>query len=470
MAEASPGEKLRELRGKYITGLPDRMGELRDSWNRLQHVSWDPKALAFMDRCAHKLHGSGATFQLPDISDTARVLEEQLTTLREKPTATERQHIEDSLKALERAIKQACGVSAKSEAPVAAPKTVMEKNHPYRIVVIEDDANQAAHLKNWLELQGYCAETFEDPDTYNRRTDGQLIAARINLVSQRKESRSLQNHDYFLTELGDLLAGMERDQEAHVHYLVQVSIDRQEYLRAQHGARAMAGLSARMENGDTLFEALVRLVDGDNAVYLPGQFLSRLPEGHRGPFYELDRWVIQHAIESLTHLEGKASASHSVSIKLSSPMVDVEHLLTVLSASIRDNRIKGNRRIYLALSSPTVLKDVPRAKKIAQLVQSMGCGLIIEHVATDTASVELLKELDSVDFVKLSPTFGASAQQTLALEQRLNQLKATLNFSRRIVVSGVEDAKALSWFWKRGIRNFQGYFIQEPKVAMNYAL
>lgn len=811
MAKATPGEKLRELRGKYITGLPDRMDELRDAWNRLQHVSWDPKTLAFMDRCAHKLHGSGATFQFPDISDTARVLEEQLKILLEKPNAiaTERQHIEDSLKALERAIKQASGVDAKSEASASAPQTAIEQNHQYRIAVIEDDANQAAYLKNWLEKQGYCAETFEDPDTYNRRTDGhihhlilldvsfpkgamegiawlerlkfqvgtntpvimmsarsdmvarmralragadiyltkpldmgileerihqllenaattrpkvlwvdddiellayyktmlaaegyeveglsqpvrvlerieqfqpdaivldhdmpgcqgielakvlrqdanymtipilfvsassearelleqhsiagneffqkplnneqflsslhrhlmnaQLIAARISLVSQRKESRSLQNHDYFLTELGALLARIESDQETQAHYLVQASIDRQEYLRAQHGARAMASLSARMEkhfaeqltagdsgcalgggsflfqlnapaaddngtallerfhqslntpawtladdptpvtlslgalalshtlnedkalievekacseamqsggnrlmrqqaperspesrlddhikeliaaqafklhyqpivnmeNGDTLFEALVRLVDGDNAVYLPGQFLSWLPEGNRGQFYELDRWVIQHAVESLTHLEGKASASHSVSIKLSSPMVDVEHLLTVLSASIRDNRIKGNRRIYLALSSPTVLKDVPRAKKIARLVQSMGCGLIIEHVATDTASIELLKELDSVDFVKLAPTFGARAQQTPALEQLLDQLKATLNFSRRIVVSGVEDAKALSWFWERGIRNFQGYFIQEPKVAMNYEL
>ncbi|SHK29488.1 hypothetical protein SAMN05216369_1392 [Marinobacter antarcticus] len=38
MAEASPGENLRELRGKYITNLPDRMGELRNAWNRHKHV------------------------------------------------------------------------------------------------------------------------------------------------------------------------------------------------------------------------------------------------------------------------------------------------------------------------------------------------------------------------------------------------------------------------------------------------
>ena len=810
MAEASPGQKFQELRTRYIAGLPDRMGKLGDSWNRLLYVSWNPKALEFMYQSAHKLTGSGATFQFPEISNTARILEEQLQVLLAKSdaTSTERQQIENSLKALERAIEEASRAGPNNEMPAFVSQTVMEKHQTHRIAVIEDDEHQAAYLKNWLEQQGYYAETFEDPETYTQRIGGhfhhlilldisfpqdalegidwlermkcqagtntpvimmsarsdmvarmralragadiyltkpidmgvlekrihqlldnarpvqprvlwvdddtdllayyksmlseegyeveglsqpvrvlerieqfqpdaivldhdmpgcqgielakvlrqdadymtipilfvsaspearelleqhsiagndffqkplenelflsslrrhlmnaKLIAARINLISQRKESRGLQNYDYFLTELVDLLAKIESDQQDQAHYLVQASVDRHEYLRAQHGARAMANLSARMEKhfaeqlavgdsgcalgggsflflvtaraaddcktflerfhhklnnpawaientsdpvtlslgaltlnhamdedkalievekacskamqsgsnnliwqqaterppesrlddhikeliaaqafklhyqpivnmetGGTLFEALVRLVDEDNAVYLPGQFLPWLPEGSRGPFYALDRWVIQHAVEGLTHLDGKASASYSVSVKLSSPMVDVEHLLTVLSSAIRENRIKGNRRIYLALSSPTVLKDVPRAKKIAKLVQAMGCGLVIEHVATDTASVELLKELGSVDFVKLVPALGASAQQTPALEQLLHQLKSAFSSNLQIVVTGVEDAKALSWFWERGIRNFQGYFIQEPKGAMNYEL
>ena len=810
MAEASPGRKLQELRSRYIAGLPDRMGELRDSWNRLVHVSWNPKALEFMHQGAHKLTGSGATFQFPEISNTARMLEEQLQALLAKSdaTSTERQQIETSLKALEGAIEEASRASLNTEMTAFVSKADVRKRQAYRIAVIEDDDSQAAHLKNWLEQQGYSAETFEDPDTYSQRTDGhvyqlilldisfpqgalegigwlermkcqsgtntpvimmsarsdmvariralragadiyltkpidmgilekrihqllesapsakprvlwvdddtdllgyynamlseegyeveglsqpvrvleriekfqpdvivldhdmpgcqgmelakvlrqdanymtipilfvsaspksrelleqhsiagndffqkpldnelflsslhrhltnaKLIAARINLVSQRKESRSLQNHDYFLTELVDVLARVESDQEDQIHYLIQANVDRQAYLRAQHGARAMAKLNARMEKhfaeqlaaGDsgcalgggsflfrvtasaaddgktclehfhralnnaawalenaadpvtlslgaltlnhaldedkalievekachkamqsgsnslewqqaperspesklddrikelvaeqafklyyqpivnmetdhTVFEAQVRLVGDDNAVYLPWQFLPCLPKSDRGPFYELDRWVIQHAVNSLALLEGKASASHSVCIKLSSPMVDVERLLTLLSTTMRNARIRGDRRIYLALSCPTVLKNVPKAKKIANLVREMGCGLIIEHVDAAAAPAELLKELGSVDFVKLVPTLGASAQQTPALEDLLHQLKAALNSSQKIVVTGVEDAKALSWFWERGIRNFQGYFIQEPKGAMSYEL
>ncbi|WP_417517272.1 response regulator [Marinobacter sp.] len=811
MAEASPRQKLQELRGKYIAGLPDRMAELSDSWSHLQHVSWNQKSLTFMSQCAHKLTGSGTTFQFPDITNTARALEEQLQMILAKPDASsaERQQIDHALNALERAILQATNAGVKEENPDPAIQATPENNSQHRIAVIEDDADQAAHLKNWLELRGYYAETFEDPDTYNQRSDKRLhhlilldvsfpqgamegiawlerlktqvgthtpvlmmsarsdmvarmrafragadiyltkplnmsvleerihqllesnvttrpkvlwvdddvellahyetmltaegyeveglsqpvrvlerieqfqpdaivldhdmpgcrgielakvlrqdanymtipilfvsaspeareqleqhsiagneffqkplnseqflsslqrhlqnaqhIAARINLISQRKESKGLQNLDYFLTELGALLASIGSNPEGKTHYLMQASIDRQEYLRAQHGARAMASLAARMEKhfakqlgpgdsgcalgggsflfqlneptsnddgisllerfhhsmstpawtlaedhtpvtlslgvltlndaldedkalievehacseaiqsggnrikwqqaperspepefnarireliaahrfnlyyqpivnmetGDTLFEALVRLVDSDNAVYLPSQFLKQLPEGIRGPFHELDRWVIQHAVEALSALKGKDAASHSVSIKLSSSMAVVENLLPLLSSAIRDARLKGKRRIYLALSSPNVMKDVAGAKKIARMVQNMDCGLIIEHIDTSVASVDLIKELDSVDVVKLAPALGAVAQQTPALEQLLNQLKATRNLNRRIVITGVEDAKALSWFWERGIRNFQGYFIQEPKGAMSYEL
>ncbi|MDO6822978.1 response regulator [Marinobacter sp. 1_MG-2023] len=811
MADASPRQKLQELRGKYVAGLPDRLAELNDSWSHLQHVSWNQKSLTFMSQCAHKLSGSGATFEFPDITNTARVLEEQLQTVLTKPDATpaERQEIDSALKALERAIVRATNTDLRHEPDGSELHDTRKNNNPHRIAVIEDDANQADHLKNWLELRGYYAETFEDPDTYNQRADkrfhdlilldisfpqgamegiawlerlktqmgtnapvimmsarsdmvarmralragadiyltkplnmgvlekrihqllesnatsrpkvlwvdddvellahyetmlaaegyeveglsqpvrvleriaqfqpdaivldhdmpgcrgielakvlrqdanymtipilfvsassealeqveqhsiagneffqkplnseqfltslqrhlmnAQLIAARINLISQRKEPEGLQNLDYFLTELGGLLATIGGNPEGESHYLVQASIDHQEYLRAQHGARAMASLGARMEKhfakqlrpgdsgcalgggsflfqlhestasddgvsilqrfqrnlntpawtltdehtpvtlslgalmlndaldedkalievehacseamlsggnriqwqqaperssepkfnarireliaaqrfnlyyqpivnmetGDTLFEALIRLVDDDNAVYLPSQFLQQLPEGIRGPFHELDRWVIQHAVEALSHLKGKDAASHSVSIKLSSSMAVVENLLPLLSSAIRNARLKGKRRIYLALSSQNVMKDVPGAIKIARLVQNMDCGLIIEHIDTSAASVDLIKELNSVDVVKLAPALGAVAQQTPALEQLLDQLKATLNFNRKIVVTGVEDAKALSWFWERGIRNFQGYFIQEPKGAMSYEL
>lgn len=809
MADASPGQKFQELRIRYIAGLPERLQELQDSWSRLRHVSWDPKALAFMHQCAHKLSGSGATFRFPEISETARALEEQLQALLDKAgaSAAERQQIDGALSALAEAINDACGTDVQAGETVPPWPLAEQGQVRHRIAVIEDDASQAAYLKHWLEQQGYHVDVFGDPDAWSRRADtgpyqlilldisfpggalegiswlermrsrmkagtpvimmsarqdmvarmralragadlyltkpldmgvlekricqllespqasrprvlwvdddadllayyesmltaagyetetldqpvrilerieqfrpdaivldhdmpgcqgvelarvlrqdasymtipilfvsaspeapelleqhsiagnaffrkpldeeaflrslqqhltkAQLIAARMDLVSQRRELRSLQNPDYFLTALGNLLASMDTEPGNRVYYLVQAGIDRQEYLRAQYGARAMAHLQARMEKhfatqlgpgdsgcvlgngsflfllgapagddgrarlerfhqnlsrlpeipepfsvvtlslgalalthamdedrallqvekacseamqgggnrvlwqpppepsaearvdkhiqrllaarsfrlyyqpivnmetGETLFEALVRLVDEDNVVYLPGQFLAQMSQGEGPSLPDLDRWVIQHAVEALALLGGKASATHRICVKLSSPMAAVEPLLSLLSSTMRDARIKGRLRVYLALSGANVMKDMDASRKVVRLAQSMGCGVMIEHLDASASVLEMIRELKTVDLVKLAPDLGDHTRQTQALEQFLQQLGSVLNASQQIVVTGVEDTRVLSWFWERGIRNFQGYFIQEPRLAMNYEL
>lgn len=807
MAGVDLGPKGQELRQRYIESLPARLEELHASWHWLQHVSWDSKSLTTMAQCAHKLYGSGTTFQFPDISHSAQILEDHLQKVLNKPDVTvdERHTIETSLDNLEGAIEKAIHTAT----PIQAVTTVRAatKSH-HRIAVIEDDRNQSDFLQSWLEQLGYTVESFETPETYSRKVDdhnhhlilldisfpegalegivwlerlkyrwdasipvimmsarsdmvarmralragadsyltkpldlgvlekqieqllnanvgsrprvlwveddsdllayyenllagqgyeveglsqpvrilerieqfepdaivldhempgvqglelarvlrqdarymtipilfvsasqavseqigkysmtgneffqkpldnerflaalhhhlaqAQLMSARINLVSQRNERQGLQNHDYFLTELATSIAYLEMAPASQGCFLVQAGIDREEYLRAQHGARAMASLTARMEqnfanqlgvsdsgcalgggsflfkviipvgteagaylehfhqrlnsqewalgeppipitlsigvlplteavnedkalleveqacseamqagggclmwhqppersehsnlddrirelldvkafklhyqpivnmdSGDILFEALVRLVDEDNAVYLPGQFLPHLTEGGHGSLYDLDRWVIEHALEGLSKLEGKAAASHSVAIKLASPMTDVAKLMSFISSEMRNARIKGKRRIYLALSSPTVFKDVAKARQVLKLLQDMDCGLVIEHIDISQASIDLLKELQSVDFVKLGSKYGSTAEQTPELEKLIRQLTAIFGSSLPIVATGVEDARAVAWFWERNIRYFQGHFIQAPEVVMNFEL
>ncbi|MGQ7275324.1 response regulator [Marinobacter sp. V034] len=810
MDKISPKQQLEALKHRYVQGLPDRMDEISASWARLQHVSWDPKALAFMDQCAHKLVGSGATFQFPDISEKARLLEKHLQVLLTKSDAdpAERKQIDDAVTALSKTIELATKADTDREPLNAEVEYEQPLNAQYGIAVIEDDPNQAELLKAWLQRLGYAAEMFEDPDAYNARaadynhhlilldisfpegalegiallerlksqagyntpvimmsartdmvarmralragadsyltkpldldflekrleqllgdktsihprvlwvdddkdllayykttlmaegynvdclsqpvrilerieefhpdaivldhdmpgcqgaelaralrqdanymtipilfvsasTDvsaqleqhsiagnsyfqkpldtepflralkqhiekAKMVASRIKQVSQRKEESGLQNRDYFITELGALLANTDTRPTDCSRYLVQVSIDREEYLKARHGARALISLSARMERyfsnqltaedsgcligdssflfqlnapagsdrddeafidtfyhqmgeqawalgddatpitlsmgvlplnytrdedtalmevesawasamqsggnqvkwqqppeptteaeldlrmqeliaaraytlyyqpivnmetSDTLFEALVRLVDEDHSIYLPAQFMQLMRSGDKGAFYELDRWVIEHAVEELSHLEGKSSASHSVIIKLSSVMSDLENLIPFISNTIRNSRIKGKRRFFFALSNPILLRDVPRAKRIVKALREMNCGVIVEHVDLNSAAVDLIKELEHVDFVKLIPGLGARTELKAPLDQLIRQLGAAFSSSLPIIVAGVEDTKALSWFWERGIRNFQGHFIQKPEVAMTY--
>ncbi|WP_168203183.1 EAL domain-containing response regulator [Marinobacter fonticola] len=223
-----------------------------------------------------------------------------------------------------------------------------------------------------------------------------------------------------------------------------------------------------MDNDDTLFEALVRLVDDDQAVYMPSQFLPWLPSGSRSNFDDLDRWVIEHAVDNLVKLEARTSVAHSVIVKLSSPLADVELMQPFVAHVIRKSGLKHIRQIYLAFSNPTVLKDIPRARRVFEHMRKLGCGIIVEHVEPGSSIVQLLQDVGSVDFVKLNPEYGAMETHTPELELLLDQLTAFFGSSQPIIVTGVEDARVLTKFWERGIRYFQGYFIQKPGLMMNH--
>ncbi|MEP1584509.1 MAG: Hpt domain-containing protein, partial [Marinobacter sp.] len=150
MAGVDLGPKGQELRQRYIESLPARLEELHASWHWLQHVSWDSKSLTTMAQCAHKLYGSGTTFQFPDISHSAQILEDHLQKVLNKPDVTvdERHTIETSLDNLEGAIEKAIHTAT----PIQAVTTVRAatKSH-HRIAVIEDDRNQSDFLQSWLE-------------------------------------------------------------------------------------------------------------------------------------------------------------------------------------------------------------------------------------------------------------------------------------------------------------------------------
>lgn len=223
-----------------------------------------------------------------------------------------------------------------------------------------------------------------------------------------------------------------------------------------------------MDSDEMLFEALIRLVDDDKVVYLPGQFLPWLPSGTRSQFDDLDRWVIEHAVANLMKLESETEKAQSVIVKLSSPLVEVENMQPFVADVIRRSGLGRDRNLYLAFSHPAVIKDMPRAKRVFEHMRKLGCGIIIEHVEPGSSIVHLLEDVGAVDFVKLSPEFGATGTQSPELDQLLDQLEAFFGSPLPIVVTGVEDARVLTKFWERGIRYFQGYFIQKPGVMMSY--
>jgi len=66
---------LQEQRNDYRDSLPQRLAQIGGLWHQVLNDKNSAEALATLERCAHSLAGSGATFGFAGLGDAARVLE-----------------------------------------------------------------------------------------------------------------------------------------------------------------------------------------------------------------------------------------------------------------------------------------------------------------------------------------------------------------------------------------------------------
>lgn len=69
---------LAQQRAEYRASLPDRLAQLQAAWTQVRACDTDAAARHALERCAHGLAGSAATFGFAALGDAARPIEEAL--------------------------------------------------------------------------------------------------------------------------------------------------------------------------------------------------------------------------------------------------------------------------------------------------------------------------------------------------------------------------------------------------------
>lgn len=155
-------DDLATIVANYVRSLPARLREITIAWEHLKHVSWDAQRLDTMIQEAHKLAGSAGTFQFPEISRTAKELENTLISFKETPGSDAPKAVAYLLDQLASAIRQAANVTP--DPSPAEAKTGDEGVKRACIAVVDDDTDQAALVTTWLSGLGHEVHRFESPD------------------------------------------------------------------------------------------------------------------------------------------------------------------------------------------------------------------------------------------------------------------------------------------------------------------
>lgn len=155
-----------KIQKNYLESLPKRIDDLSNAWSRLKHLNWDKQVLTTLCNAAHKLHGSGQTFQFPRISDRAKGVEHLLQTVLDSGEASpeQRHSIDHAIQLLREAIEQA--IQGSGEVGSDTGGHALVKQLAAHVAVIEDDPHQAALIQHWLKNTGYDVSLFTHPKAF----------------------------------------------------------------------------------------------------------------------------------------------------------------------------------------------------------------------------------------------------------------------------------------------------------------
>ena len=216
--------------------------------------------------------------------------------------------------------------------------------------------------------------------------------------------------------------------------------------------------------GDDLYkryEVLLRIVDEDGKIVLPGKFIS-LAES-LGLIQNIDRWVIDSALKKLAE---SGDCNLLLFIKLSANTLQD----LALPRWIRDKLTAyslNSANVVFEIPEGTAINNLKHAMLFTKTMKKLGCMMALEHYAA-TTQPQLLKHIE-IDYLKID---GALISNLGTTKESRTAVRAIVDRARqhnlKCVAERVDSATSLALLWEVGVDFAQGNFIQEPGNEIDY--
>ena len=143
------------LREQFLQGAPDRVSQFRRSLELLAADPGDQEALRDLLLGFHKLSGLGTTFGFPEATEMGQIGEAEAGRLIQAALLPDTRQIGGWGQLVDR-LEEVLFRTAPAVVPAAAeaPATGSRREQPYKIAVVEDDAEFASALRSVLEQRG----------------------------------------------------------------------------------------------------------------------------------------------------------------------------------------------------------------------------------------------------------------------------------------------------------------------------
>ncbi|MDE2377184.1 GAF domain-containing protein [Bradyrhizobium sp.] len=206
-------------------------------------------------------------------------------------------------------------------------------------------------------------------------------------------------------------------------------------------------------------EALLRWTHPDLGNVSPAQFIPLAEE--TGLIVPIGRWVLKEACAQAMAWQRRGLLPLSMAVNLSPRQFADEHLLRDVDEALAESGMSPVL-LQLEVTESMMMRNVGRALKVLDAIQSRGIRLAIDDFGTGYSSMSLMKHFP-IDTIKIDRSFVRDLpddSEDQAIAQAIISMGKALGMT--VVAEGVENAQQEAFLRTHGCDEMQGFLIAKP--------
>lgn len=208
------------------------------------------------------------------------------------------------------------------------------------------------------------------------------------------------------------------------------------------------------------YELLIRMIDEQGEVVLPGAFL---PAAERyNLISKLDEWVIKNAFKALSENPGFRGKVSFISINLSGQSIGNEGFLDFITQQMHAYSIEG-KNICFEITETAAISNLLNADSFISKLRQFGFRFALDDFGSGLSSFGYLKNLP-VDFLKIDGMFVKDIVKDpidRAMVKSINEIGHVM--SMQTIAEFVENDEIKGMLREMNVDYAQGYGIHTPQ-------
>ena len=208
------------------------------------------------------------------------------------------------------------------------------------------------------------------------------------------------------------------------------------------------------------FEALIRMVDNNNDLITPDNFI---PVAERnGLIQKIDLWVINKSFETLAACN-RTNRDISLNINLSSHVFHEGKFLQIVKSRLTQTGIDATR-ITFEITETAAVTSYTKGRDILQKLRDLGFRIALDDFGSGFNSFSHLKQLP-VDYIKIDGSFITNLMNDVTDQTLVKSItEIARKLGKKTVAEFVLNRETLDTLRGYGVDYAQGYYIGKPEV------